>query len=534
MIKRITIENYMAHRHTVLDLGPGVTVLTGPNNVGKSAVVEAIRSVAQNPAPEHVIRHGAGQAVVRVELDSGEIIEWVRKKASAVYRLYRPAAASDPPEAGSGDAEGEAEVYAKFGRTPPDDIRQLLRLDLVDTETGPVDIHIGNQRYPIFLLDESGSQAASFFAASTEAEYLLRMRQALKTRTDSSKRQVRELQLECARLEKELERYLPLEQLNQDLVRAEELHAALATLQQALPLLVRALHLLAAAETQYAGTQRCCEALSGLAEPPLLVDTVTLASRLVDLESTRERMSLTRSLSGVLSPLAEPPPLLDNQGLVILVSGLASTQDFLQHHGRLCATLEQLATPPDLRGIAPLVELTTALEQAERGHVRAAAAESSLRELSAPPQTHDTARLEAFIRQWEGAAGQQLTASRCVEELDVLKSPPVARDTSGLEILIERISDGERRRQRIERRQTILDEVRPCPESLEVTRLEEIAGRLAQWETAARVIRQEQEACLTDLEALGREIQEALGVAGTCPLCGQTLDLQHFLEVPHE
>jgi predicted ATPase len=36
MIKRITIENYMAHQHTTLELGPGVTVLTGPNNTGKS------------------------------------------------------------------------------------------------------------------------------------------------------------------------------------------------------------------------------------------------------------------------------------------------------------------------------------------------------------------------------------------------------------------------------------------------------------------------------------------------------------------
>lgn len=75
MIKRITIDDTMAHQHTVLELGPGLTVLAGPNNVGKSAVVEAIRSVAQNPAPEHVVRHGARQALVRVELDSGEVIE---------------------------------------------------------------------------------------------------------------------------------------------------------------------------------------------------------------------------------------------------------------------------------------------------------------------------------------------------------------------------------------------------------------------------------------------------------------------------
>jgi DNA repair ATPase RecN len=118
MIKRITIDDYMAHQHTVLELGPGVTVLTGPNNVGKSAVVEAIRSVAQNPAPEHVVRHGARQALVRVELDSGEVIEWVRKKSNAVYRLYRPClapadgavagiAGSEPALVGSDPGLGE-------------------------------------------------------------------------------------------------------------------------------------------------------------------------------------------------------------------------------------------------------------------------------------------------------------------------------------------------------------------------------------------------------------------------------------------
>ena len=94
-----------------------MTVLTGPNNSGKSAVVEALRSVAQNPPPHHVIRHGATQAVVRVELDSGEAVEWVRSKSNPIYRLFQ--AAQDGAAAGE-----EPEVYAKFGRTPPDDVRR--------------------------------------------------------------------------------------------------------------------------------------------------------------------------------------------------------------------------------------------------------------------------------------------------------------------------------------------------------------------------------------------------------------------------
>ena len=90
MIKSITLENFMSHRATRIDLAPGVTVITGPNNVGKSAWVEAVRSLVQNPSQKHSIRHGAKQAVVRLELDSGEIIEWVRTEKTAYYRLFRP------------------------------------------------------------------------------------------------------------------------------------------------------------------------------------------------------------------------------------------------------------------------------------------------------------------------------------------------------------------------------------------------------------------------------------------------------------
>ena len=169
MIKSITIENFMSHQATRIELSPGVTVITGPNNIGKSAVVEGVRSLVHNPSPKHSIRHGAKQAVIRLEIDSGEIIEWVRSDKTAFYRLLRPA----------DDAQEEAykvEEYRKLGQSVPEDIMALLRLGLVETESGEIDIHIGNQREPIFLLNSPGSHAASFFAASTEAEYLLRMR----------------------------------------------------------------------------------------------------------------------------------------------------------------------------------------------------------------------------------------------------------------------------------------------------------------------------------------------------------------------
>ncbi len=59
MIRRLTLVDFMAHGRTVIDLPPGLTALTGPNNSGKSAVVEALRCLTENPPPKHCIRHGA-------------------------------------------------------------------------------------------------------------------------------------------------------------------------------------------------------------------------------------------------------------------------------------------------------------------------------------------------------------------------------------------------------------------------------------------------------------------------------------------
>jgi DNA repair exonuclease SbcCD ATPase subunit len=140
MIKSITLENFMSHQATRIELAPGVTVITGLNNVGKSALVEGVRSLVQNPSQKYSIRHGAKQAVVRLELDFGEIIEWVRTDRTAYYRLLRP-------QANGQEGACDPEEYRKIGLTVPEDIQTLLRLGRVETETGDIDIHIGSGSY---------------------------------------------------------------------------------------------------------------------------------------------------------------------------------------------------------------------------------------------------------------------------------------------------------------------------------------------------------------------------------------------------
>lgn len=43
MIRRIELINFMSHRRTLIEPAAGLTVLVGPNNCGKSAVVSALQ-----------------------------------------------------------------------------------------------------------------------------------------------------------------------------------------------------------------------------------------------------------------------------------------------------------------------------------------------------------------------------------------------------------------------------------------------------------------------------------------------------------
>lgn len=526
MIKRIRIKDYMAHKDTDLELDPGVTVLTGPNNSGKSAVVEALRSVAQNPPPHHVIRHGASQAVVRVELDSGEAVEWVRSKSNPVYRLYK--AAEDGVASGE-----ETEVYAKFGRVPPEDVRRLLRLDLVETESGAVDIHIGNQRYPIFLLDQTGSQAASFFAASTEAEYLLRIQQALKTRTDRARSKRKELLQECAELEAWLERFTPLTELERDLAVTETLHAGLVEAQLALPQLQRRLEVLAETGRQVGQKASSLAALEELTPPPRLQETTRLELTLQDLQGLSGQAEVVAARAATLTPLRDPPVLGDTTRLDTLIRAWESDETTL--NGRVLAgeVLTGLILPPVLHGVREFEATVHDLERTQQGRNRCLAAGGVLEDLGVLPELFLISPLETLTGQLRASRESlELCAARS-EALGALSDPPQLHPLKPLEELAAAMNDVQNRLLSARRCGDLFMELAASPELQAVAAGEELMERmivlLAQLETNARL----QEKLTSAIADKRQEIAEAIQKLGLCPLCGQRLDMDHFLEVSH-
>ncbi len=308
MIRKIVLKDFLAHKHTEMELGPGVTALTGPNNSGKSAIVEGLRCLATNPVPKSFIRHGAKSARVEVWLDDGTRIAWIRKKASAGYELFRPGC-------------DEPEEYYKFGRTPPQDILDALKLNLVELETGgEIDVHIGNQRSPIFLIDEPPSTAAAFFAASTESAHLLAMQNLLKRKTLDARRESASMSARMTDMEQRLDKLEGLPELTLKAQIAADTEQGLDTLRRELPVLAGNIEKRRSLGSAIESSRRLDAALFPLKTPPDIFDAGKLKGLLGRVVATAKGQEEAKARLKLLEPLKALPELFPAKELLAHVA----------------------------------------------------------------------------------------------------------------------------------------------------------------------------------------------------------------------
>lgn len=467
----------MSHEETQIELAPGVTVLTGPNNIGKSAVVEAIRSVAENPASQDLIRHGASKAIVTIELDSGEIISWERTPGSPRYRIVK---------------DGKEEVYAKIGNSVPDDVKKLLRISPVVTGDGDeVNVHIALQKDPIFI--PSGSRAAGFFAASTEAHYLVRMQQLLKSKADAKKARKKEIEAEIAKLTRQIDSYAPLDTVQEIFHVIDRLEAEIKALDEAIPRL-----------SQSIGT----------------------------LEQTIADRNMLSEQNGILAGLEEPPSLKPVRALEELVAGLDFVAGQISLLGEMRKFLELTQIPPELNPTRVLSDVISRIEGEESLTELLRKEEHVLRGLESPPPVHPSAQLADTvleIERLEESLRRLLEASRVLSHLEPV---PELLDTKMLENIIiemESISKSLRFLGNISRGLSALS---PPPELKSLREISELADLIQQLEDMDRRVAIGRE-CYKNVEkACGDkrvQIESRLATIRICPVCRQPIDLEHFL-----
>lgn len=158
-VRAIELINVRTHSHTIVPCLPGATAFIGPNNLGKStAIVSSFKAVAYGESDDSLISHGKTEASIILHLENNTKLGWTRfkKKTPAVeYFLIE-----NGVETKRGPQKGRNQA--------PDWVVDLLGISRIDD----LDIQIGNQKNPVFLLNDSAPKRAKILSVGKESSYL--------------------------------------------------------------------------------------------------------------------------------------------------------------------------------------------------------------------------------------------------------------------------------------------------------------------------------------------------------------------------
>lgn len=183
-LRSIILKDFQSHQNTIINLSPEITLLQGKNDIGKSAIVNSFRAIFDGDANDTLIKHGATSTQVTLDFGPENILTWQRflkGKIKTTYKLY--------------NHEDMSVIHATDGTKVPQWVWDNFKIGKVDG----LDIQIGQQKEPVFLLNQPASVRAKALSIGQESghvnEMILIDRQELQEAKSILKNAEKELEL---------------------------------------------------------------------------------------------------------------------------------------------------------------------------------------------------------------------------------------------------------------------------------------------------------------------------------------------------
>lgn len=141
---RVRIRNFQSIEDVNLEIR-GFTCITGPTNIGKSAIMRAIGSAVLNKPVGGLVRSGAGFSSVEISSESGWGFHW-EKGDKGVNRCTIG-----------------GKTFDKTGKTQ---LPEIAAMGFKSIELGNKEVHPwwARQFFPLFLIDETGPAVTDFIS----------------------------------------------------------------------------------------------------------------------------------------------------------------------------------------------------------------------------------------------------------------------------------------------------------------------------------------------------------------------------------
>lgn len=194
----VRLCNFGPHENLFLELSPGLNVLTGDNDIGKSKVVQAMAELTENNGVERRIRHGSPHFSVELGLEEGMSLHWkyLRKGSRRTSMVLK-------------DSDGNTIESSEEGSSIPPWLDTYLAMPKVNGEN----IHYHSQKQPNYLLsnnDYTSSKRAEMLPLGRESRDVYNMIQAFNARLVTARHDHSRLQKDMHRVKNTLSILAPL------------------------------------------------------------------------------------------------------------------------------------------------------------------------------------------------------------------------------------------------------------------------------------------------------------------------------------
>lgn len=401
MITRIELKNFMSHENSVIEPAAGLTVISGPNNCGKSAIVTALQILCYNDESTFVMRHGEKECSIKVFTDDGHEIEWIRTKSKSTKYLI------------------DGQQFDRLGRGgTPDELHEILKIQKVSCDNQEFDVHFGSQQSPVFLLKDSPRAAAQFFASSSDAINLIGMQTRHKQKVRDRKQEKRRLDSELEATTQKLDKLESVPDLANRLQTLNSDYQELKHREEEIAALHNQIRAIEEKTNQLLRLNSRVDALSQLGGPPELSDTTLLESLLSRTKRNATQWELAEAFCDVLKKIEDVPQQIETEELESLLRRLRSTSLVADSVSRQVAALNVLSELPPQQETAELSHAISQLNRLNRVYTRTERELSVCSDLVGPPSLPATKELDNSLSKISTQLGQFKKLSELFEQLE--------------------------------------------------------------------------------------------------------------------
>lgn len=165
MIRELRLHNFQKHKSLKLSFGPGLNLVVGPSDQGKSAVFRALKWVALHGSATGLMTHGETSMKVGILGDEAPVIRFRDSKKNG-YQI-------------------NDQKLVAVGQNQPDEVRQIL---------GLTEINFQAQHDPPFLLGMTPGQIAKEINKIVDLEAIDKILSQVKSKTTGQKQIIASLE----------------------------------------------------------------------------------------------------------------------------------------------------------------------------------------------------------------------------------------------------------------------------------------------------------------------------------------------------